>query len=120
MKNIFILCLGLFTVNSAFGQDANTVNPMDTTFLVNGVCEMCQNTIETSLQIDGVESAFWNVETKELKVSFDASAVSFDEIQKAVLDSGYDTEFQTAAEEDYEKVHECCKYREPHIVEQHK
>ncbi len=120
MKNTLIICIGLFTATSAFGQDANAVNPSDTTFLVNGLCEMCQNTIETSLKIDGVETAQWNVDTKELNVSFDASVVSFEEIHKAVLASGYDTEFQTAKEEDYEKIHGCCKYREPHIVEQHK
>lgn len=97
----------------------NSFAQQDTTLLVNGVCGMCKSTIESACELDGVESASWDVETKVLTLSFDPAAVSLEVINAAVNESGYDTEFSTAPEEAYQALHGCCHYREPEVQEAH-
>lgn len=93
----------------------------DTTIIVNGVCQMCQFTIEsTSLKVDGVESAAWDVESKVLKLTFDPEVTSLQSVNNAILASGYDTEYDTATDEAYYGLHKCCYYRDPQVVEDHK
>ena len=75
-----------------------------------GNCEMCQETIESSLKTPGVFSASWNSETKLLSVTFDSTQISLDKIHKQVAASGYDTEMYKADEESYKNLHECCQY----------
>lgn len=91
----------------------------DTTLLVNGVCDMCKKTIESALDIDGVEEAEWSSETKILTLSYNPASISMEEINRAIVESGYDTEFATATEEAYNALHPCCHYRDPEVQEAH-
>lgn len=110
----FLFAVATITLSSAsFAQTA------DTTFIVNGVCEMCQKTIEGACDIDGVESASWSPETKMIQITFEPSVVSLDAINKAINASGYDTEFSAASEEAYEGLHGCCQYRDPEVQAAH-
>ncbi|GGH73483.1 MAG: copper chaperone [Bacteroidetes bacterium] len=109
----------LFAVAALTISTVSFAQTTDTTFTVNGVCGMCQRTIENACDIDGVETASWSPETKIIQISFEPSIVSIDEINKAINDSGYDTEFSAAPENAYEGLHGCCKYRDPEVQASH-
>jgi Cu(I)/Ag(I) efflux system membrane fusion protein len=81
-------------------------------FRVSGNCEMCKNRIETATKsIDGVDNASWNIDTKQLYVSFNKEKTNLNAIHKAIAHAGHDTEKETAPQEAYDKLPECCKYR---------
>lgn len=106
----------LFFSNLALAQS----EPKDTSFIVNGVCGMCQKTIESAVKKTGATEVHWNKETKILQFRIDQEKVSFQKVVDAVAKTGYDSEFITAKDEDYAKLHECCKYRDPEVVSDHK
>lgn len=91
----------------------------DTTILVNGVCGMCKQTIESACDMDGVEEASWSAETKVLTLSYDPEVVSLEAISTSINESGYDTEIAAASEEAYLSVHPCCRYRDPEVQKAH-
>ena len=80
------------------------------TIKVYGECGMCKNRISKTLKIDGITSAAWDTETKLLVVSYDASVISNDDIQKKVAAAGHDTEKYEADDKVYEKLPGCCHY----------
>lgn len=112
-----ILSLQVFT---ACGQNTETkieqtqtVQRTDT-IKVYGNCGMCKNRIEGALKkVKGVQSANWNVETKMLIVSYDASKVSLNEIHQKVAAVGHDTEKIKAKDEVYNNLMGCCQYERP-------
>jgi copper chaperone CopZ len=79
-------------------------------FKVWGNCEMCKETIEGSLKIDGVSKADWNTETKQILVTYDSSKISLDQIQHRIADAGYDNEKYKSDEKVYHSLPECCQY----------
>lgn len=80
-------------------------------FKVYGNCGMCKKNIETALEIKGVKSAVWNVETKMLEVVFVPEQITEEKIHEAIAKAGYDTEKVKARDEDYKRLHTCCQYR---------
>lgn len=113
-----ILFVSLFTIlaTATFAQSKT-----DTTMIVNGVCQMCQFTIESTAQnVPGVESATWDVDSKLFTVSFDPEQTSLQAISDSINAAGYDTEYNTATDEAYYGLHKCCYYRDPKVVEEHK
>lgn len=118
MKSLYIK--SFFTLSLLFSLNAFAQEPTDTVLLVNGVCEMCQNTIQNAaLKTKGVKHAVWNVQTKVLSLSYEANKVSLEEISNNIAKSGYDTEYIAATEEDYKALHKCCHYRDPEVVNAH-
>ena len=80
---------------------------------VKGNCDMCKERIEEAAKsVEGVNEAEWNVDTKMLAVDFDGSQTSLDEIEKAIAKAGHDTPNYKAEDEVYNKLPECCKYRD--------
>ena len=115
-KRILIFSLLLTGLSSTVSLAQST----DTTMIVNGVCGMCKMTIETAVEdLDGISKVNWDVESKVLRVEFDDSIISLSEINLAINKAGYDTEYSTANEEAYQKLHACCKYRDPEVVKDH-
>lgn len=109
MKTIIsILSILLISVslNSCGSSAANTTK----TFKVWGNCEMCKETIEGSLKVDGIESADWNVDSKIITVSFDDKKISLDDIQKNIAAVGYDNEKYKGDDKAYNELPECCMY----------
>lgn len=94
------------------GTFQSLAQSQDTTLLVNGICEMCKKTIENASMLEGVSLAEWNVETKELHLTFDSAKITLEQINASINNAGYDTEFTSAAQEAYENLHSCCHYRE--------
>lgn len=79
-------------------------------FNVWGNCDMCKETIEGSLKVPGISKADWNSDTKIMKVNYDSSLISVDQIQKSIASVGYDTEKYRGNDSAYTSLHECCQY----------
>ena len=101
-----------FLIFAGCGDNSNSnVKANNTAELkVLGNCEMCKETIEGSLKVDGVAKSDWDAETNILKVSFDTTIINLDKIAKNVAAVGYDNEKYKANDETYSKLHECCQY----------
>lgn len=79
-------------------------------FRVWGNCEMCKETIEGSLQVDGVTEANWNVESKVLSVTYDTTRIDLDQVEKNVAAAGYDNVKYKGDDKAYDNLPDCCKY----------
>jgi copper chaperone CopZ len=80
------------------------------TFKVWGNCDMCKETIESSLKLNGVINSDWNVESKLMTVSYDDKIISLDSIQKNISLVGYDNEKYKGNDLAYDNLHTCCQY----------
>lgn len=119
MKNIFLtwsVFLTLLSGPSGWAQDTSH----SLTIFVDGVCGMCEERIEAAaLQLAGVETASWEAGSRLLTVVL--SDPDFDEMQLhyAVSGIGHDTRKLRASDEVYDRLHDCCKYRDEAIVAAH-
>lgn len=80
------------------------------TFKVWGNCEMCKETIESSLKADGISKADWNTESKIMTVSYDTAKIKLDKIQENIASVGYDNVAYKGDDKKYQSLHECCQY----------
>jgi periplasmic mercuric ion binding protein len=104
-KILGALCLMLFTFSFVAAQD-KTIE-----FKVTGNCEMCKKTIDSSLKgKQGIKTSAWNKNTKVMKVTFDPSKISEEEVHQKIADSGYDTEKNKASDKSYSSLPGCCQY----------
>jgi periplasmic mercuric ion binding protein len=117
MKKI-ITALALTTLVSCGGKEENlsvktepvSGSTVKSTFKVWGNCETCKETIEGSLQAEGISEASWNVESKMLSVTYDTTKVKLDQVQKNVAAVGYDNIKYKGDDKAYDNLPECCKY----------
>ncbi len=80
---------------------------------VQGLCEMCKERIEkTAKAVNGVQTASWDLKTKQLHLGFDPAQTSADAVAKAVAKAGHDTEQYKADKATYDALPDCCKYRD--------
>lgn len=86
-------------------------------FEVSGVCDKCETRIEDAALIKGVKFAEWDKETQILKVIYKTKHADEKDIHEAVAEAGHDTEEVKATDENYNKLPECCAYRDG--VEKH-
>ncbi|MDO9184777.1 MAG: heavy-metal-associated domain-containing protein [Bacteroidia bacterium] len=110
----FMLAIG------ACGNKKESETTLSTTEIVNGIttstfkvwgnCGMCKETIEGSVEVEGVSEADWNTETKMIKVSYDTIKISLDQIQKNIAAVGYDNEKYKGDVGAYNNLPECCQY----------
>lgn len=100
---IFIACNGDKSTNLTANATAN--------FKIWGNCEMCKETIESSLRVDGIKMADWNKDTKIMNVSFDSTKITLDQIEKNIAAVGYDTEKYRGDDNAYAGLPECCQYK---------
>lgn len=97
--------LGLSVQASALGMRTDTLN-------VSGNCGMCKKRIESPFKDrTGVESAKWDKKTKKFVVTYDDAVIKREEIQDLVVKQGYDTDGTIAADDVYNALPNCCKYR---------
>lgn len=112
MKNIVFLLLiwaGVFSVTAVQAQDKR---PVTITFWVGGVCEMCKERIEHTVDVPGVKSADYNLSSHELTITYSPKKISEKEIHALLNKAGHDTSASMATDEAYGLIHGCCKYRE--------
>lgn len=116
MKKI-VTVLALLIGITTFAQDKNAKASLE----VDGVCGMCKARIEKAcLGTKGVKHADWNVETHELQVIFDERKTNVEIVKNEVLAAGHDLMDRKASDEAYAKVHNCCKYRNEEVRDDHK
>lgn len=104
-KHLFFILFSILYTASMAQTDIKKVD-----FYVSGNCNMCKKKIEESVKVNGVIGAIWNVKTKQLKVKFDNNLISEEKLHLLIAQNGYDTEKKKASDEDYLKLHSCCKY----------
>jgi copper chaperone CopZ len=113
MKNIIIKSLLLATlltsIDVAYAQDKKVIT---TKFWVAGICGLCEETIEKTMDTKGVISADYDLQSNMLTVTYKTNKMSEDKLHQLLNEAGYDTEKSTCSEEQYSRVHGCCKYRE--------
>ena len=71
---------------------------------------MCKETIESSLKVDGITKADWNVDSKIMTVSYDEKKITLDQIQKNIASVGYDNEKYKGDDKAYSELAGCCQY----------
>ena len=93
---------------------------------VEGICNSCKARIEkAALGVKGVKYAQWNVDTHQLSLILDESKASTEQVQEAIAKVGHSNSLPDgsskveATEEDYNKVSDCCKYRDEEVVKSH-
>ena len=77
---------------------------------VNGACGMCKDRIENTSKKAGASKAEWDAETLVLKLEFDQSKTSLDQILKKIAEVGHDNEKYKTTQEVYDKLPGCCHY----------
>lgn len=108
-KKIFLTCsLAVISILS-FSQNKKVET---TTFWVAGVCGMCEETIEKAMDTKGIVNADYTLESNKLTVTYKPKKISLDRIHHLLNEAGYDTEKSICTDEQYGRVHGCCKYRE--------
>ncbi len=102
---IFSLAVAVTTISLTACAQAKTE-----TYKVNGNCGMCKSKIEKAAKEAGAKEASWDMDKKELTVTYKTTSTNSAKIQQKVADAGYDNAGFKAATETYEKLHGCCKY----------
>ncbi len=98
--------LSLIGVTSVFAQKTRTEE-----FKVYGNCGMCKIRIENAVKtLDGISYADWDKGTKIITVTFNPEKVNLDNIHKAIVKVGHDTDRMKADDDVYDKLPACCKY----------
>lgn len=104
------LCLMLSTLSFVSAQNASKNKTVE--FKVTGNCGMCKKTIEASLKNKpGVISGVWNKDSKMMKVTYDSSKITEEQIHQNIAGVGYDTEKKKASDKAYSSLPECCQYK---------
>jgi periplasmic mercuric ion binding protein len=107
MKSIKILSLAVaFTALSCTSNAQSKTE----TYKVNGNCGMCKSKIEKAAKEAGAKDASWDMDKKELTVTYKTSSTNAAKIQQKVAESGYDNAGFKATTDAYNKLHGCCKY----------
>jgi len=102
----FIICF------CSFAMLAQEAVIKTATFAVKGNCEECKKRIENAADIKGVKLAEWNEEKQVLSVTYKADKVTVEQIEKAIALSGHDSKNAKSTAAAYNKLPDCCKYRD--------
>gem|GEM_PF-130889 len=106
MKQLTTIAFVLVSIVS-FGQ-----KKAETTFVVQGLCGMCEERIERAFDVPGVINADWDVKTKELQVAYKTKKLDENKLHALAAAAGHDTDLVKATDEEYAGLHGCCKYRD--------
>lgn len=107
MKTLKIFLVAAVSISMAaqgYSQKTRTES-----FKVAGECGTCKKKIEKAAKEAGATYAVWNMQTKILKVSYNAGT-EVSAIQQKIADAGYDTPKFKAPEAAYNSLDKCCQY----------
>jgi copper chaperone CopZ len=110
MKKIFftaVCAVLLQCIGFAQNKKTETVS-----FWVAGVCGRCETVIESTLDTRGVVSADYDLEKEMLTITYKPDKITLEQIHAMLNEVGYDTAASKCTDEQYARVHHCCKYRE--------
>ena len=111
MKNTIILAfmaIAALTISTAYNKPPSKAT---VSFKVSGTCEMCKERIEKALDVKGVRSALWDVETQRVSVIYNPRKLEEIQLHNLVAIAGHDTEKVKASDQAYSDLPECCLYR---------
>lgn len=106
MRTLIVLIICLVSLG-ARAQSTKTA-----TFTVKGNCEDCKERIENAADIKGVKICTWNPDTKVASVTYDTGKTDLRKIQEAIAAKGYDAADVKGNLAAYNKLPQCCKYRD--------
>ena len=113
MKNLILILFAVFAFTAAQAQEQKASKYQEVSFEVKGVCGDCKARIEgAALHTKGVKTANWNKETKQLDVVYNSKKVELATIKEAIAAKGHDSEDKKADSTTYEKLPNCCKYKD--------
>lgn len=111
MKKLVLVILFLFIGINLNAQEKPNKN-RKVEIAVSGNCDMCEKRIEkAAYSVKGVKSAEWHADHQDLHLIIDETKCKLIDVEKAIAKVGHDTQDINATEEEYAKVHGCCKYR---------
>lgn len=113
MKSIIIASSIILANLFAVPTEQDKKQPKIQTYEVKvaGVCNECKERIEKAALIKGVRFADWNKDAQTLKVIYRTKHVSSEDIEKAIAETGHNTENFEATDEAYESLPGCCLYK---------
>ncbi|HSC54941.1 MAG TPA: TonB-dependent receptor [Phnomibacter sp.] len=103
---LFIISLGTPLALMAQAPDSTAK------IIVQGLCGMCKDRIQTAAKGKGVTSAVWDEKTKELTVVYNPKATTLDKIENRIVEAGHDVGDKKANAAVYEALPGCCHYRD--------
>ena len=105
LTKIFSLAAVAITFSTAALAQTKTES-----FNVSGNCSMCKSKIEKAAKEAGAKSATWDVDSKQITVTYKTSNTNTAKIQEKIATAGYDNAGVKAPDDSYNKLHGCCKY----------
>lgn len=117
MKTVKIIIVAIMAIalgSNSYAQTkeiSKTTSVKTETLKVSGNCNMCKATIEKAAKVGGVTKAVWDVNTKNLSLTYDPSKVTVDQIGKKIAAAGYDNAKVKADDKAYNALSGCCQYR---------
>ncbi|MBN1597016.1 MAG: heavy-metal-associated domain-containing protein [Bacteroidales bacterium] len=113
MKITYLISIVVFFSSTLISVAQEKNEKIETAeFHVSGVCDQCKTRIENAALIKGVKLAEWNKETHNIKVVFNNTKTSEEDIHSAIAEHGHDTELVKADDAIYGKLPKCCAYRD--------
>lgn len=108
MKFFLIIAFALFCIQGNAQKKSSKTDTIS--FTVSGVCIMCEERIETALDVVGVKSAEWEKETQLLQVEFNPNKLTIDDLHRLLAKAGHKTDKVQADPKAYNALPGCCKY----------
>jgi len=84
----------------------------EVSFFTEGNCEDCKALIEAAVKdMSGVESVSWDYETSLTTVIYSLNRTSENQLQEAIAEKGFETQFFPANEDARANLPECCRQK---------
>ena len=104
-----LMFLGLMLLGTLTYAQSN--KPVTVNLTVEGTCEMCKERIERTVDVKGVKYFEYTLASHNVEITYVPSKITEEQIHKSLNAVGHDTNKSKASEEQYNKIHGCCKYR---------
>src|SRR5215467_7426760 len=104
LKIFFIAAVCITIAAQGYSQKTKSES-----FKVSGECGTCKKKIEKAAKDAGATYAAWDMNTKILKLSYNAGT-DVAAIQQRIADAGYDTPKFRATDAAYNGLDKCCQY----------
>lgn len=100
----------LSTVVLALPACSSIPNAQEADVLINGNCDMCEETIEKAALQEGVAEADWDQDTRHATVIYDSTRTNLNAVLQRIAAAGYDNQGFVAPDSAYDELPECCQY----------
>jgi len=110
MKSIITIIITIFLAAniSLYAQETTS----SASVKVDGVCGQCKKRIENAAYLKGVKYAEWNKNSQMLKVVYNNTKTTLEQIENNIAKAGHNAGDVKAKNENYKKLPDCCAYKE--------